>query len=111
MTALDGFGIVVSNSVGPDPVTFAASIAYADSNGDPGDTVSYGEFFTLFDATQVAVTQAWVFAITREREHVAATIVRGGPLDAGTQIFAAAGTASEISDAVGQLLMDQSGAR
>lgn len=111
MTALDAFGIVVANSVGPDPVTFAVSIAYADSNGEPGDTVSYGEFFTLFDATQFAVTQAWLFSITRGREHVAATIMRGGPLDSGTQILAAAGTATEISDAVGQLLMDQAGAR
>ena len=111
MTALDALGIVVSNTVGPDPSTFAASIAYADSAGNPGSSVAYGEFFTLLDATQFVVTQSWVLAITREREHLAATIVLGGPVDPGTYVLAAAGTATAISDAVGQLLLDRAGAR
>ena len=83
MNALGALGVVVSNTVGPDPSTFAASIAYADSAGEPGDAIAYGEFFTLLDATQFVVTQAWVLAITREREYLAATIVRGGPCLSG----------------------------
>jgi hypothetical protein len=111
MNALGALGVVVSNSVGPDPSTFAASVAYADSAGEPGAPVAYGEFFTLLDATQFVVTQSWVLAITREYEHLAATIVRGGPVDPGLHLLDAAGTPTEISDAVGELLMDQAGAR
>ena len=111
MNALGALGVVVSNTVGPDPSTFAASIAYADSAGEPGDAIAYGEFFTLLDATQFVITQAWVLAITREREYLAAKIVRGGPVDPGLEMLAAAGTATEISDAVGELLIDQAGAR
>ena len=111
MSALGALGVVVSNSVGPDPSTFAASIAFADSAGEPGAPVAYGEFFTLLDATQFVVTQCWVLAITREQEQLAATIVRGGPVDTGLHLLDAAGTPTEISDAVGTLLMDQAGAR
>lgn len=111
MSALGALGVVVSNSVGPDPSTFAASIAYADSAGEPGAPVAYGEFFTLLDATQFVVTQSWVLAVTREYEHLAATIVRGGPVEPGLRLLDVAGTPTEISDAVGMLLMDQVDAR
>lgn len=104
-------GGVEPSTLGRDPSTFATSVAYADAAGNPGDSVAYGEFFTLFDATQFATVQAWVFAITRERQRVAVTIVRGGPVDPGEQVLAVAGTASEISDAVGRLLLREAGAR
>lgn len=102
---------VEPSTLGRDPATFATSVAYADAAGNPGDSVAHGEFFSLFDATQFATVQAWVFAITRERQHVAVTIVRGGPVAPGEQVLVAAGTASEISDAAGRLLVRETGAR